>query len=304
MYTTLLSEHRSKRLKRLFSEGIVKFFIYLILFDFAFVFLFPYIYMVVSSMKSSVQLLDMLAKWIPKSIHWENYQLAFEGLQYGRSFFNSALVSILSTFGHVLSASLVAYGFARFRFPGRNVLFIVVLFTLIVPAQSVIVPLFIQFNRMRLLDTYWPLVMPTYFGVGLRGGIFIFIFRQFFMGIPKDLEDAARVDGLNDLSIYARIVMPITSPAILVTVILSLVWHWNDYYEPVMYLKTKAMFLLPMMLPDLTFNLESMMQVSEEVNKGVIMAGTFMTIMPILLLYLFLQKKFVKSIAQTGLTGM
>ncbi len=304
MHILSLDERHKNRVKRRFTEGLAKFFIYLILFDFAFVFLFPYIYMVVSSMKSSVQLLDMLAKWIPKKIHWENYAMALEGLQYGRSFFNSTLVSILSTVGHVISASLVAYGFARFKFPGRDALFIVVLFTLIVPAQSVIVPLFIQFNRMRLLDTYWPLILPTYFGVGLRGGIFIFIFRQFFMGIPKELEDAARVDGLNDLGIYARIVMPITSPAILVTVILSLVWHWNDYYEPVMYLKTKTMFLLPMMLPDLTFNLESMMQVSEEVNKGVIMAGTFLTIMPILLLYLFLQKKFVRSIAQTGLTGM
>ncbi|MDC7235864.1 MAG: carbohydrate ABC transporter permease [Spirochaetales bacterium] len=292
------------KIKKGFIRNLFNLLVYLILLDFAFVFLFPYIYMTVTSLKSPIQLLDMLAKWIPRELHWDNYTLAVKGLDFGRSFGNSLIVTVLSTIGHVFSASLVAYGFARFRFPGKNILFSIVLFTLIVPAQTVIVPLFIQFNRMRLLDTYFPLILPTYLGVGLRGGLFIFIFRQFFLGVPYELEEAARIDGVSDLGIYFRIVLPISMSAVLVTSILSIVWHWNDFFEPMMYLKTKGKFLLPMMLPNLTFNLESYMQVADNVNKGVIMAGTFLSVMPILVVYLILQRHFVQSIARTGLTGM
>lgn len=290
--------------RKFFKGRFFNFLIYLVLLDFAFVFLFPYIFMMVTSVKSQDQLLDMLAKWIPRAFHWENYKLAMTGLDFYRSFANSVFVTAISTFGHILSGSLVAYGFARFKFPGKNILFGIVLFTLIVPAQAVIVPLFIQFNKMRWLDSYMPLIIPTYLGVGLRGGLFIFIFRQFFLGVPYELEEAARIDGVSDLGIYFRIVMPISMSAVLVTGILSMVWHWNDFFEPMMYLKTKAMFLLPMMLPDLTFNLESFMQVADNVNKGVIMAGTFLSVAPILIVYLILQKHFVQSIARTGLTGM
>jgi multiple sugar transport system permease protein len=278
--------------------------VYLILFDFAFVFLYPYLYMVITSLKSPVQLMDMLARWIPREIYLDNYPLAWKGLDYVRSLLNSLLVTALSTLGHLLACSFVAYGFARYKFPGRNLLFGLVLFTLIIPSETVIISLYIQYNKLRWLDTYLPLILPTFLAVGLRGGVFIFIYRQFFMGIPYEYEEAARIDGSGDFGIYWRIVLPLTQPAILVTAILSIVWHWNDYFEPSMYIKSKGNFLLPMSLPDLSFNLEQFMQVADAVNRGVIMAGTFMTAMPILVLYIILQRRFIAGIARTGLTGM
>lgn len=290
----------SKKLKNGFFRALL----YLVLMSMAFVFLFPYIFMIVTSFKSSIQLLDMLAKWIPRYLHWENYSLAVQGIHFFRSLANSIILTSVTTVGHILSASLVAYGFSRYKFFGRNVLFALVIFSVLVPAQSIIVPLFIQYNRLGWINTYLPLAVPTYFGMGLRGGIFIFIFRQFFLGVPYELEEAARIDGLSEFGIYWRIVMRISTPAVLVAGILSMVWHWNDFYEPSMYLSSQSSFTLPMMLPVLTYNLESFMAVADSVNRGVIMAGTFLSILPVLTVYLILQRRFVASISRTGLTGM
>jgi multiple sugar transport system permease protein len=290
--------------------------IYILLFDLAFVFLFPFLYMVITSLKSSSDLMDTSILWIPKEIEWKNYRNAYYALQYGRSVFNSAIVTSLSIFGHLASCSLAAYAFARYSFKGRDALFLLVLLSIIVPAQVIIVPLYIQFSKLDWLGTYLPLVVPTFFGFGLKGALFIFIFRQFFVGLPPDLENAARIDGCGGFRTYLRIILPISKAAILVVSVLAMVWHWNDYFEPNLYLTKPKLWLVPQMLPAmydrmLSMGLDDMSEfLDAEVidegmiifNEAVVLAGTFLVILPIMIPYFFVHKYFQESIARTGLT--
>ena len=290
--------------------------IYVLLFDLAFVFLFPFFYMVITSLKTASDLMDSSIMWIPKEIEWKNYRNAYFALQYGRTVFNSAIVASLSILGHLASCSLAAYAFARYSFKGRDALFLIVLLSIVVPTQVIIVPMYIQFSKLNWLGSYLPLIIPTFFGFGLKGALFIFIFRQFFVGLPPDLENAARIDGCGGFRTYWRIILPISKAAILVVSVLAMVWHWNDYFEPSLYLTKPKRWLVPQMLPAmydrmLSMGLDDMdefldTQVIEEgmiiFNEGVVLAGTFLVVLPILIPYFFVHRYFQESIARTGLT--
>lgn len=290
-------------------HGIGRLFLYLCLCCIAYVFLFPFLFMIVTALKSPEDLVDITIQWIPSGLYWQNFAIAWKELVYPRYFFNSLVVTVLSTVGHVVSCSLVAYGFARYRSRLLDVLFLVVIFTMIVPIQVIIVPLFMMYSNFGWLNSYFPMIVPTFFGFGLRGGLFIFIFRQIFLGMPKELEEAAFIDGCGRLHTYGRIALPVAQPAILVSVILSVVWHWNDYVEPGYYIISQSKKLLPAMLP----NMYRMAQgigggagenVGEFVfTKGMAMAGTFLVLLPVLLFYILLQRKFMTSIERTGLVG-
>lgn len=282
---------------------------YLLLIDLAFVFLYPFIHMIITSIKSPDDLIDITVKWIPKSIYWKNFQIAFSTLNYQSGLINSVFVTAFSVLGHVLSCSLIAYGFARYKFPGRDILFAIVILSLIVPTQVLVFPLFIQYSKLGLINTFVPLIAPTFLGYGLRGGLFIFIFRQFFLGLPSELEDAARVDGCNAFRTYWSIVRPIAGSSTLVSGILAMVWHWNDYLEPNLYLSKSDKMLLPANLPTMqraitTVTPEEFMIDGEPIyNEATVMAGTFMVILPILIVYFFLQRKFMEGIERTGIVG-
>ncbi|AEE95250.1 carbohydrate ABC transporter permease [Mahella australiensis] len=299
--TRLLEAAKSRSF---WSNIIFQIAIYILLLDFAFVFLFPFIYMIITSLKSPTDLLDMAIRWIPKSLYLDNYSMATLALNYWTYLKNSIFVTVLSIVGNILSCSFVAYGFARCKFRGRDMLFLVVLLTLIIPPQTIVVPLFIQYSRMNWINTYLPLIIPTFFGMGLRGGLFVFIFRQFFRGLPYELEDAARIDGCSSFRIYWNIIMPISKPAILVSAILSMVWHWNDYFEPSIYLMSPEKGLLPMILPQMGFNLGQIgYETVEKFNAAVVMAGTFLVVLPLLIVYIILQRQFMEGIERTGLVG-
>jgi multiple sugar transport system permease protein len=281
---------------------IYRIFVYFLLIDLAFVFLYPFIYMITTSLKEPVDLLNFTIKWIPKSMSVENYYYAISGLKYGLHLRNSLFLSVVSVLGQVLACSFVAYGFARLKFPGREFLFYLAMFTLIIPPQTLIVPLFIQYKEMGWIDTYLPLTVPGFFANGLRGALFIFIFRQMFRGLPWELEDAARVDGCGSFRVYWKIILPLTPPAIVVTTLLSLVWHWNDYFEPSIYLTSEEKYTLPMMLPRLYQSLNEVTGRSLEVfSLPVVMAATFLVIAPLLVIYLFLQKYFIEGVERSGL---
>jgi len=291
------------------ARAIYRVLVYILLINFAFVFLMPFLYMISTSLKSSVDLVDPYVNWIPvRGIEWQNFAIAVQALQYWRSLGNSLIVTILCTLGHVLSCSFVAYGFSRIEFPGRGILFMLVILTLIVPAQVIIIPLYIINNRLEintLIGGYLPLILPTFLGMGLRGGLFIFIYRQLFMGLPYELEEAARIDGCNTFRTYWSIAMPIANSATLVSSILSIVWHWNDYYEPSFYITSLRRTLLPMMLPKMKAVIEvaGEKEMVELFNVAVRMAGTFLAILPILILYFILQRRFMEGIERTGLVG-
>lgn len=284
--------------------GIVyRIFVYCLLIDLSFVFLYPFIYMITTSLKTPPDLLNFTIKWIPTSMAWQNYAYGIVGLKYWEHFYNSAVSSLFSVLGQVLACSFVAYGFARIKFPGREALFMLAMFTLLVPPQTVIIPLFIQYKAMGWMDTFAPIIVPAFFAGGLRGALFIFIFRQLFRNLPWELEDAARVDGCGSFRVYWKIILPLTTPAVVVTVLLSLVWHWNDFFEPNIYLTSEDKYTLPMMLPRLyqSLNETAATHGMETFGLPTVMAATFLVIVPLLLVYLFLQKYFIQGVERTGL---
>jgi multiple sugar transport system permease protein len=291
--------------KRFWSNVVFRIVFYLLLLDLAFVFLYPFMDMIITSLKTQEDLLDITVKWIPNKLFLTNYRLAINALSYMEYFKNSFIVTTLATAGHVIGCSCVAYGFARYKFPGRNVLFALIIFTMIVPVQVVIFPLYMQFSKMEWLNTYLPLIVPTLFGFGLRGGLFIFLFRQFFFGLPYEMEEAARIDGCSSLGVFWRIMLPMSRSAILVSIVLSMVWHWNDYFEPSMYLTRPSLGLLPSRLPGLysLLNAEQLADGQTIFNEAIVLAATFLVIVPILIVYAFLQKKFMEGIERSGLTG-
>ncbi len=281
---------------------------YLLLFDLAFIFLYPFFYMIVTALKSPVDMMDITVNWIPRSLHTNNFTRALQSLDYFRGLLKTSFVTIFATIGHIISCSMVAYGFARYKFPLRDILFVLVLLTIIIPTQTLIISLIILYSKIGWLNNYMSLIVPTFFGFGLRGGLFIFIFRQFFLGMPHELEEAARIDGCNAFRTYWTIVLPVAKSALLVCTILSIVWHWNDFFEPAMYITKPALQLLPSKLPSLYEFLKRSLQQDSIVSdtftlEGVVMAATFLVILPILIVYLFLQKKFMEGIERSGLIG-
>ena len=277
---------------------------YIILINVCFVFLFPVIYMFSTSLKTVADLADLTVLWIPRTIFWRNYELAISGMLYWQAARNSIIISLGSGILQTVACSFVAYGFARIPFPGRDALFLLVLFTFLVPPQTIIVPLFILYRNLGFMDTYFPFLMPALFGHGLRGALFILVFRQFFRNLPYELEDAARIDGAGPFSVYWRIMLPLAAPAIIVVFLFSLVWHWNDFFEPTIYLFDQNNFTLPLRLSILSAALLQMLAgqgAGDEFNEAVIMAASFLVIMPPLIVYLFTQRYFVESVDRTGL---
>lgn len=278
--------------------------IYSVLIVLAFVFLYPYIYMVLTSVKQPKDLYDVTIHWIPRHATLDNYRQAWTVLNYPLHFLNSTIIAVGATIGHVLSAAVVGYGFARFSFKGKNLLFTLAIVTLIVPPQTIIIPLYQGYYDLNWLDLPLPLIIPAFFGNGLKGALFIFLFRQIFQGLPNDLENAAKLDGCGVFRAFGKIAFPLAGPAVLVTVILSLVWHWNDFFEPQVYLVTQERFTLPMLLPGL-WNLynSTMGNAVEAMNTTIPMACSCLVLLPMLITYTFLQRRFMKGIERSGLVG-
>ena len=287
-------------------------FVYAFLIGITYVFLFPFIYMLVTSFKSYFDIYDSTVVWVPRSIEWKNYLVAFKLLNFGKHFSNSAILTALCTLGHMLSCSFIAYGFARYKFIGKGFWFFILLLAIVIPPQTIIVPSYILYSNLGWLRSYLPLIVPCFFGLGLNGALFIYIFRQFFMGLPKDIENAAKIDGCNYLQTYFRIVIPMAKSSFLVVFILSLVWHWNDYYEPRIYATGEELMLLPQKTyqlieyvndPPLEMLTGLISGEGNPINSATLMAGMVICIFPVLIIFTFVQTQFMEGIERTGITG-
>jgi multiple sugar transport system permease protein len=295
------------------KAGLSKLFIYVLLIDLAFVFIFPLMYMLITSLKSNADISNVAVMWVPTELKFENYYIALDILNYSSYIGNSLITTIFATIGHVLSCSFIGYGFARFRFPLKNVLFAFVILAFIVPTQTLIIPLYLTYSNMGWLNTFLPLIVPTFLGFGLKGALFVFLFRQFFLTLPRDLENAARIDGCGFLQTFVRIVFPLAQSTLVVAVVLSVVWHWNDFYEPSMYLSKVTMGLLPPRIksiiaivntpPDELFDLLNLIGGEDTLNNAVILAGTSLISAPVLIFFTFAQRMFMQGIERTGITG-
>ena len=274
---------------------------YILMIDMAFVFLFPFIYMIVTSIKNNKDLYDFTVNWVPRTIEIKNYIIAFRALEYQRFFKNSFNMTAVATMGHFLSCSFIGYGFARYNFTGKKVLFSIVILSIIIPVQTIIVPQYIIFSNLKWINTYLPILVPSFFGYGLKGGLFIFIFRQFYLGLPRALEDAAKIDGCGFLRTYWNIVLPIAKSAFLVTLVLSIVWHWNDFYEPSIYINVPKLTILPSRLNTIIAMVNAP---PEELTTEVGDAESIINnavLMPVLISFCFLQHQFMQGIERTGL---
>lgn len=303
-------ENIIKKLKRVhYAEILGKAFLYVLLINLAFVFLYPFFYMILTSLKSPQDISDITVNWLLNSLHFDNFRLAFASLEYVGALFRTIFLVLACTLGHIISCALVGYGFARFNFRGKGLFFVMLLMSIIVPLQTIIVPQYMLFASLGLSASYFAIIIPTWFGFGLSGGLFIFIFRQFYLSLPRSLEEAASIDGCGIIQTFVKIAFPASRSSIIVCVVLSLVWHWNDYFEPSIYITESSQFLLPMQLPGLYTLMQS---ASTDISagaldniytEGVAMAATTLVVLPMLIMYFFLQKQFVLGVERSGITG-
>lgn len=304
-------ENAGKYLRKVLIHIILTIIKYLLILSIAFVFLYPFMYMIVTAMKSPKDLADPTVTWVPTYICSDNFLQATRALSYKQSVINSFIITGLSTVGHLISASLAGYGISRYKFKLRGLLLVVLVLTIIVPPQLTSIPSYIVYAKLGLLKGYLPIILPAFFGAGLKGGIYIFIFRQFYMNIPTELEEAARVDGCGALTTFTRIILPMSGAPFLVNLVLSIVWHWTDTYESVLYIRDKSMQVVIARLPDLFSVLQNADQATtqEELDRasiyteGVVMAATFMVVLPVLIVYFFLQNLFTQGVERSGIIG-
>lgn len=256
----------------------------------AVLFLLPLVWMVSTSLKPIEETMKMPPTFIPSSPKWENYAEAVRQIPFVRYLGNTVWVSVLGTAGTVISCSLVAYGFAFLRWPGRDVFFWLTVATMMIPFPVIMVPLYGVFRKLGLIGTLMPLWAPAWFGSAWD----IFLMRQFFLGIPKDLLDAARIDGCTELQIWRRIVLPIAMPVLVVVGLFHVIYAWNDFLGPLLFLTKQDKYTLSLGL-----------QFYQSQNGGTqwhyLMAASVLMVTPVLILFLIGQRALIRGITMTGI---
>jgi ABC-type glycerol-3-phosphate transport system permease component len=254
-------------------------------------FLIPFVWLVLSALKQSDEIFVFPPVWIPKHFEWHNFVDAMTEVPFGQYALNTLIIAVLNVIGNVISCSLVAYGFARFRFPGRRILFMILLATLMIPSQVLLVPQFILFQKLGWMNTFLPLTVPSFFGTAF----FVFLLRQFFMTIPVELEEAARIDGAGPFRIFFTIVLPLIKPALTAVAVFSFQGAWNDFLGPLMYLNDPSKFTLQLGL--------AQFQGTFHTQWNLIMAASVVVMLPMLIIFFLAQRYFVQGITLTGSKG-
>ena len=270
---------------------VKKVFAYLLLTFGALTMIIPFLWMISTALKEPGQIFTMPPVWIPKPVVWENFSRVWNAIPFGKFFLNSFKVSLLGTLGTLISCSWAAFAFARLRFPGKDAFFAIVMLTMMIPGQVTMIPVFVIMKYLGWYDTHFPLWVPSCFGQAFG----IFLLRQFFMSLPSELDDAAKIDGCNYFEIYWRIYLPLSKPALATLGVLTFMGSWNNLLGPVIYLKTIEKFTLMVGL--------SFFQGQYYTDYSLLMTGALISILPILVLYIVAQKYFVQGIALTEIKG-
>ena len=257
-------------------------------------FLFPTWWMITSSVKPLDEIFRFPPSLLPASVDFGAYRQVFELQPFARQYFNSMYIAVLVTVGTLAVASLSGYAFARIRFRGANPLFLVILTGLLIPSEVTIVPLFQMFHRWGLVDTHWPLILVPVFGA--PSVLATFIMRQFFLALPGELEEAARIDGLGRFGIFRRIALPLARPALAAVAIFTFLHSWNLYLEPIVFLSSKDKFTLPQALTQFVDAYGGPMW-------NVQLSAASLTAIPVLILFVIAQRQFIEGLAHTGLKG-
>ena len=272
--------------------------LYLIAISSSVIFMFPFVWTILSSLKKGSELFLFPPTWLPAVPQPLNYVKVFELVPWAQWTMNSAVVALVSTFGAVLSAAIVGYSFARFRYPGRDILFIITLSTMMLPIEVTLIPLYLLFAKVGWMDTYKPLIVPSFFG---GGAFLIFLMRQFFMTIPLDLDEAARIDGASYLRIFGQILMPLSVPVVATASVLTFMSQWNAFMHPFIFLNTKSKYTLAIGIR--YFQAVAGFADELEPKYHLLMAASIMMTVPIIVLFFVAQRYLVKGIVMSGIKG-
>jgi len=251
--------------------------------------LFPFFWLLMLSLGTQAQLYKVPPVWFPEQFLPSNYPEALERSNFVRTFSNTVTITGAALVGQVFSVTLVAYAFARLRWPGRDVLFVILLATMMIPPQVTQVPIYIVWRNLGAINTFFPLIVPNYFG----DPYLIFLARQFYMTIPLEMEEAARVDGCGYWDTYLRVVLPMAIPLVVTVSLFAFLWNWNDFYNPLIYLSSPENFTLQLGL--MAFLGQYWTQ------YPLFMANTVVILIPVIIVFLVGQRYFIKSIVLTGL---
>ena len=296
---------------------------YVFLLAFSYILLYPLIFMISNSLKSPADFYDPTVEWVPKNAVTTNLQLAIQAMDFGGAIKNTFLYEMVAALLEIVSCAVAAYGLARFKFKGKNLLNAVMLLTILVPTTMIIIPSYINFRyldifgilgligkltgselRLNVLNTGWVMWLPSLFAVGLKGGLFIYIYKQFFQGLPKEFEEAAWIDGAGPIKTFLKVIVPASTVPIITVTMFAVVWHWNDYYLAQMYLSSD--FPVSVQLANIESLLGSALhgtEMTQTVTAPVIMAGCLLTVTPLIIFYIVLQRRFIASIANSGIVG-
>lgn len=306
-------ENSLVKIKRIFmgmqgTDGLLfKLLTYGLLIGIGFVYLYPLLYMGSFSFKSLDDLLNPLVNWIPTEFYLGNYEKANEVLNFFSTLLETLYVTVLPALAQTAVAAVIGYGFARFEFKGKKVLFVLVLATFIIPPQVTLIPRYIFFNELNILGSLQAFLLPAAFGQGLNSAIFILIFYQFFRMVPKALEEAAQIDGAGHLRIFLTIALPMAVPAVIISFLFSFVWYWNETYLAAIYFGDQ-LTTLPLQLQKFVATFQKMFPAEmglsgNQLNEGIKMAGTVLSILPLLIVYFITQRWFVEGVDRSGITG-
>lgn len=265
--------------------------VYALLIGLSWIFILPFMWMISTSLKQSQDVFTFPPRFLPTSFEWRNYIRGWTVMPFNTFLMNSLIVTLANVVGNLLSCSIVAFGFARLRARGRDFLFLLVLATLMIPREVTIVPTFILFTKFGLVNTLWPLILPAWFGYPF----FIFLLRQFFMSIPHDLDEAARIDGASSWRIFTNIIVPLSKPALGTVAIFAFIGNWNNLLDPLIYLRSTEKFTLALAL-----NLFHGQHLTE---YNLLMAVSIIQLLPILIIFFLAQKFFVRGVALSGMGG-
>ncbi|MCF6408430.1 carbohydrate ABC transporter permease [Pseudalkalibacillus salsuginis] len=260
---------------------------------FTLIMIYPLVWMFSSSLKESSSVFVDAHSLIPDGFHFENYiqgWKGFGGISFSTFFFNSAIISIIATIGSIASSAVIAYGFARIKFAGKTIWFVCMMLTMMLPFEMVMIPQYIMFNKFGWIDTYLPLILPTFFGIPF----FIFLIMQFIRTIPMELDEAAKIDGCNNFSIFFRIIVPLIVPAMMTSAIFSFYWRWDDFMGPLIYLSTPEKY-------PVSLALKLFSDPNSVTNWGAMFAMSSLSIVPIFIIFFFFQRYIVDGISTSGL---
>lgn len=260
-----------------------------------FIMVYPLLWLVMSSFKDNSEIFDNAQSLIPQVFRFENYPKGwkgFAGISFATFFKNSFFISIVSTIGAVFSSAFIAFGFSRLNFKGRNFWFTCMIITMMLPFQVIMIPQYIIYHKLNWVGTFLPLTVPSFFG----GAFFIFLIMQFIYGIPKELDEAAKIDGCSVFGIFFRIIMPLIVPALITSAIFSFMWRWDDFLGALLYLNKPSFYTVSLAL-------KMFADPSSISNWGPMFAMATLSIIPIFLVFVFFQKYLVKGISTEGLKG-